>query len=161
MIHGSKSVYVMSSINLFSNFNYTKFVMFEEICEILYCHTIETIQRRKRNVSEKKDFLKNMFKGAHGVEPRTSRSAVECSTTEVYLLWCKRYISVFMSMKYESNDVDVTNRCILFPITSYCLQFLNDMKVCVNHWEKVIYCINLEKNQNSLINITKIFRNYI
>ena len=39
-------------------------------------------------------------------------------------------------MKYESNDVDVTNRCIRFPITSYCLQFLNDMKVCVNHWKK-------------------------
>ena len=56
-----KSVYVISSMNLFSNFNYTKFV--KEVCEILYYHTIEAIQSRKRNVSENKDFLKNMFKG--------------------------------------------------------------------------------------------------
>ena len=46
---------------------------------------------------------KIFFKGAHGVEPWTSRSAVECSTTELYPLTYLQRLCNISSYKSQPN----------------------------------------------------------
>ena len=50
-----------------------------------------------------------ILKGAHGVEPWTSRSAVECSTTELYPLMIKQ-----VSIGFEIFELLVSSRCLSF-----------------------------------------------
>ena len=66
-----------------------------------------------------------ILKGAHGVEPWTSRSAVECSTTELYPLMIKQ-----VSMGFEIFKVFVCSCCLSFK---WQCQYRNDISLNESH----------------------------
>ena len=62
------------------------YVMFGIIWWFLYSCCFSKLDSRMWGT-----WTKNFLKGAHGVEPWTSRSAVECSTTELYPLTDRKH----------------------------------------------------------------------
>ena len=78
-----------------------------------------------------------ILKGAHGVEPWTSRSAVECSTTELYPLMIEQvsmrleilkllFSSIFLTFKWQCQ---VQKWHVIKWVTSVYIQVKHERKI--------------------------------